>query len=148
MLRGLVALYLIVATLVGPRLCLCPASVTAAAPNAPSIPENTVPRSCGCCKTSTATPSTATPSPGQQCPDQPSVPCQCQCGKQDTAATVRAVGRTAKSSVDHDGFPGPVPSCGVHYPAPIQHVFSVDHVRDLPFYTTHDILYVFHRLRC
>lgn len=146
MFRGLVVLYLIAATLVGPRPCLCPASVTAATPNAPSIPENGVPRPCGCCKTST--PSTASQSRGQQCPDQPSAPCPCQCGKQDTAATVRAVGRAAKSSPDHDGFPGPVPGCGVRYPAPIQHVFGVDHVRDLPSCTTDDILYVFHRLRC
>lgn len=144
MMRSVVVLYLIVATLAGPRLCPCPGSVTAA----PSVPENSVPRTCGCCNTSSSTTSAASEALGQQRPDQPSAPCQCQCGKQDTAATVRAVVRTAKSSVDHDGFPGPLPSYGVHNPAPIQHVFGVDHVRDLPFCTTYDLLYVFHRLRC
>lgn len=147
MMRSVVVLYLIIATLAGPRLCPCPGSVTAA-PNTPSIPVNSVPRTCGCCNTSSSTTSAAPQAPGQQRPDQPSAPCQCQCGKQDTAATVRAVGRTAKSSLDCDGFDGPVYTCGVPYSAPVQHAFGLDRVRDLPSCTTHDILYVFHRLRC
>ncbi|MCE9567157.1 MAG: hypothetical protein K8U57_34580 [Planctomycetes bacterium] len=63
-------------------------------------------------------------------------------------APVRAVWRAAKSSVDHDVFYNPVHACDVPHPAPIQHVFGVGHLRELPFWTTHDILYVFHRLRC
>lgn len=146
MFRRLVALYLIVATLAGPRLCPC-SGPCAAAPNAPSIPQNSVPRSCGCCNTSRST-ATASQVPGQQRPDLPSAPCQCQCGKQDTAATVRAVGRAVKSSLEHDGFTGPVHACGVPYSAPVQRAFGVGHRCNPPFYTTDDILYGFHRLRC
>lgn len=147
MLRGLVALYLIVATLAGPRLCLCPGS-DAAAPNTASIPENGVPRSCGCCNTSSSTATTASQAPGQRRPDPPSVPCQCQCGKPDAVATVRAVGRVVNSSLDHDGFTGPVHTCGVSHAAPVQHAFGVGHLWNPSFYTTDDILYGFHRLRC
>lgn len=147
MLRGLVALYLIVATLAGPRLCLCPGPY-ATATNAPSIPQNCVPRSCGCCNTSSSTTTTAPQAPGQQRPDPPSAPCQCQCGKQDAAATVRGAGRSVKPSPDHDGFTSPVPTCGVPHAAPVQHAFGVGRLCNPPFYTTDDILYGFHRLRC
>lgn len=147
MMRSVVVLYLILATLAGPRLCLCPVSPPTA-PNAPSVPENSVPRSCGCCKTSSSTTSTASQAPGQERPDSPSAPCQCQCGKQDTASTVRAAGRAVKPSLDHDGFTGPAHTCGVPYSAPVQHAFGVGRLRNPPFYTTDDILFGFHRLRC
>lgn len=147
MIRSAAVIYLILATLVGPRLCLCPGSFNAA-PNTSSIPVNSVSRSCGCCNTSNSTASTASQPSGEQRPKQPSAPCQCQCGKQDTSATVRAVTRTTKVPLDHDGFTGPVHACGVSYSAPVQHVFGVGHLGNLPFYTTDDFLYGFHRLRC
>lgn len=147
MLRGLVALYMIVATLAGPRLCLCPGSV-AAAPNTLSISQNTVPRSCDCCNTVSSATRTASQTPGQERPDSRSAPCQCQSGKKDTAATVRASGRAVKPPLDHDGFTCPGNTCGVPYSAPVQHDFGVRHLWNRPFYTTDDILYGFHRLRC
>ena len=147
MLRRLVAFYLIVATLAGPRLCPCSASCDAA-PNTPSIPQSRVPPSCGCCNASRTTATHASQAPGQERPDSPSAPCQCQCGKQDTASIVRAAGRAVKPSLDHDGFTGPAHTCGVPYSAPIQHAFGVGRLRYPPFYTTDDILFGFHRLRC
>ncbi|MBA4066897.1 MAG: hypothetical protein C0501_24965 [Isosphaera sp.] len=61
---------------------------------------------------------------------------------------MRAGGRAVKSSLDHDGFTGPVHTCGVRYSAPVQHAFGVGHLGNSPFYTTDDILFGFHRLRC
>lgn len=146
MMRSAVVIYLILATLAGPRLCVCSGSVTAA-PNTSSVPAESSPRSCGCCKTSSSASSIASQTPGQQRPDDPSAPCQCQCGKQDTA-TVRPTGRAVKSSVDRDGFPGPVHTQDVPYPARIPPASGFDHFCDLPFHTTHDLLFAFHRLRC
>ena len=146
MMRSAIVIYLMLATLVGPRPCQC--AVSSAEHPSPSIPLNTVPQVCGCCNTSNLTSSTASQAPGQQRPDQPSAPCHCQCGKQDTVATVRAVARAANSSLDYDGYTESVHTCGVLYSAPVQHVFGLGHLCNSPFYTTDDILYGFHRLRC
>lgn len=146
MLRGLVVLHLIVATLVGPRPCPCPASVTAAAPASPasSAPTGGVPRSCGCCTPTGLTADTVSQAPRPQRPDQPPVPCPCRCGKPDTAAGVWA----ARSSTDHDGSHVPVSDFAVPCLPPVQHVFGVGQLRDRPFCSTDHLLYAFHRLRC
>ncbi|MBN9122259.1 MAG: hypothetical protein J0I06_24485 [Planctomycetes bacterium] len=52
------------------------------------------------------------------------------------------------SSVDQDGFHVPVPDFAVPYPPPAQHILDVGQLRDHPFYSTDDLLYAFHRLRC
>jgi hypothetical protein len=148
MLRRLAVLYLVVVTLAGPRLCPCSVSFPEAPPSVPSVPFDAAPRACGCGAHSCPPTRTVSLADGEQRPDQPSPPCQCQCGKQDSAATVRAGLRAGKPAADHDGFHGFVPGCHVPDPAPIQLVIGVGHLRDLPFCTTYDLLYVFHRLRC
>lgn len=148
MLRRLVVLYLVVVTLAGPRLCPCSVSFPEATPSVPSVPFDGAPRACGCGTHSCPPTRTVSPADGEQRPDQPPAPCQCQCGKQDSAATVRTGWRAGKPAADHDGFHGPVPGCHVPHPAPIHPVVGVGRLRDLPFCTTHDLLYAFHRLRC
>lgn len=149
MIRSAAVLYLILATLAGPRLCPCSVAWVGQPPSSPSMPLNGVPPVCGCCAPlSGLTPGVTSQPPGEQRPDQPSAPCPCQCGKQDTAATVRVPGRAVKSSVDYGGFPEAVPGWDAHHLALVPQLFGIDHVRDLPFWTTDDLLRVFHRLRC
>lgn len=147
MLRLLVTIYLIVATLVGARPCPCPAPIADATSPAPSVPAKGVARTCGCCTPSVPTNTSAAQSAGRQRPDQPSAPCQCQCGKQDTAA-VRALWRSGKSAVGFDGADGPVLNCVIPGPVPDRHALAVGQLRDRPHCSTDDLLYSFHRLRC
>lgn len=148
MMRSVAVVNLVLATLVGPRHCPCTVSSPERPSPSPSTPLNAVPRACGCCTLPGLTARTVLQPPGQQRPDQPTAPCQCQCGKQDTTATVRAVGRAVKSCVQYDDFLGAVHPFDVPYPVQTPHVFGFEHIRNLPFWTTHDLLYVFHRLRC
>ena len=61
---------------------------------------------------------------------------------------MRAAGRVAKLVAGPDGLPGLVPGYAAHHATLIPHDFGFDHVRGLPFWTTRDLLCVFHRLRC
>lgn len=150
-MRTATVIYLILATLTGPRLCPCAVSLPETIPSAPSTPLKGTPRSCGCCTplgSATREATTVSQSTGEQRPAQPSAPCHCQCGKQDSTATSRIVGRVAKSCVDHAGFDAPVADRGVSDALPAPHVPSLGQLRDLPLCSTDDLLYAFHRLRC
>lgn len=148
-MRTATVIYLILATLTGPRLCPCAVALPETTPSAPSTPLKGTPRFCGCCTppgSTTRAATTVSQAPGEQRPAQPSAPCHCQCGKQDSTATSRIVGRVAKSCVDHAGFDAPVGGVSNAIPAP--HVLSFSQLRDLPLCSTDDLLYAFHRLRC
>ena len=56
--------------------------------------------------------------------------------------------RAANTSLEYDEFTGPIHTCGVPHATPVQHAFGVGRLCNPPFYTTDDILYGFHRLRC
>lgn len=151
MVRRVAVIYLILATLAGPRLCPCSVSLPEPAPPAPSTPLKAAPRGGGCCALpglTTWAVTTVSQAAGDQCPDQPSAPCHCQCGKQDTTATVRTVGRVAKSGVDHAGLDATLAGWNSPHLLPVPQVFGLGQLRDFPLCSTDDLLYVFHRLRC
>lgn len=147
MLRSLVTTYLIVATLLGPRPCPCPAAPAGTASSTPVSPAKGESRSCGCC-TPVGSIGTVVREAGGQRPESPSAPCQCQCGKQDSA-TARVGGRAGPATVGNDGLPVPCHGfASVELRAVPQHVSCGGPLRDRPLCSTHDLLYVFHRLRC
>lgn len=148
MMRSVTVGYLVLATLVGPRLCPCSVSAAERPSPSPLIPLQAVPRACGCCPLPGLIARTVSPPSREQCLAVPGVPRKCQCGKQDTAATVRVVGRAVKSCADHDDLLGAVHTYDVACPVRLPHVLGFENGCNLPFWTTHDLLYVFHRLRC
>ncbi len=148
-LRVLLVSYLTIATTAGPRLCPCsmPLPTPVSEPKSPS-PADRAPRSCACCPTKPATPTPTAQTFGHQNPDQPSAPCPCQCGKPDSVANARAAWRAHAPTDD--------PNTGPAYGTPLAdfapHVCSIASTsgpgRNLPFYTTDDLLHAFHFLRC
>lgn len=151
MMRSVAVIYLILTTLVGPRLCPCSTLPLGGGPSSPAVGpvrDDLAPRSCRCCDA----PRPADTSPrerGEPRPEPPSGPCHCRCGAA-IDAIARPVPRSELTGVSSDldfiGFVGSV------FGLPPLLLASTEGTTrgtvDPRFAATHDLLHVFHNLRC
>jgi hypothetical protein len=155
MIRATLTLYLALATAAGPSLCCCAVGAARAPGRAGVGQTDGTPARCPCCGAAHATPrpirghrdgGTASweepsPAPGQRCPcrEHPAAPAVLSADVTDPAAWARDL---TPAGLD----PMTLPLTANSPASPRGAEGSGGH--PLPFYDSHDLLHIFHFLRC
>lgn len=150
MIRGWVAIYLILASLAGPRFCPCSRTISLCSFQFAATYAEKGSKPCRCCPTSDSTSQSSGLEPFSQLQDTPSIPCECKCGNGNSftfpmarVACLLSVLKADPVSIDNHAFHSCIP-----YQAFPPRMPSVGLVAEMPFHTADDILHIFHRLRC